>query len=183
MSELFTELIERIRTDADLAPDTIEKLIADCVLNKTQALLQEIIDSDAVPLKRAIANRFGLQCVVSPSIGLYVKVAANPEPDPTANFSTEPLDNALTEIAEKDFSQMTEEQVITAISNVMNNGAMHILQAIMVPNAALRKLFVKFHATFGKSIILIEDPPFTLKAGAKTAHGDAPDYGRGTLYL
>ncbi len=120
---------------------------------------------DTTLLRQAIHDRFGLPCEIVPAMSIYVNVTKKTGDVDVEPFSSSALDEAILRIMEKDFSQTAEEEILRMVTNVMNNCSGHFLEAVVIPNPELQKLFARFMQQFRKTITIITDPPVTLRIG------------------
>lgn len=167
MAETFESLTARIQAqDPTITPQELEKLIAHCVGEMVGEILSNIvIGPKTVALQEAIRERFNLPCEIAPAMSIYVNILNETELVEVTPFSSLPFEEEIKNIMEKDFSAMTPQDVLALVSDTVNNGCDHFLDAIIFSNHELLKLFKQFMQTFDAHITVIKGNPLTLYAG------------------
>lgn len=167
MAETFASLTARIRAqDMTITPEELEKLIAYRVSELVDEVFKQIRESsDIASLRYAIQDRFDFCCEIAPAMSIYVNVSNEAGKNDVPPFSSLPFEEAIRAIMQKDFSTTSPEEILGWTRNVMNNACNHFLEAVILSNPELIKLFGRFMRQFGKSIMAITDPPVMLQAG------------------
>ena len=163
MAETFGSLAARIRAQDPLTPDELEKLIAHRVSEIVDLVFKDIVlGQDTIALRDAIKEKFGFCCEIAPAMSIYVNISAEPGQNDIPAFSTLPFEEAIAALMEKDFSAMEQQEVIGMVSNVINHGCKHFIDAVIFSNPELMKLFKRYMQVFGHQITAMVDPPVTL---------------------
>jgi len=104
--DTLTNLALRIGAeDPELTPDAIEKIIADHIGKRVNALFEEIeTHPDVALLRSTIQEKFGYECQIVPEMALYVNIGDSSDKSPVIPFSSRALEQAIQQILEKDFS-------------------------------------------------------------------------------
>jgi len=189
MEDLSGILIKRIRDkDPLLTPQELEKEIANCIGTKINEIIkQTVTDGYIALLQQTIKDAFGFSCEIAPALSLYVNVTSESNENEKISidsFSSLLFEKALTEILEKDFCTLSDEQVIESTERAINQGCKQFLDSVLLPHPLLMKIFERFTKIFHDQLAIVLRNParIIINMGPPPKNTTTP-VGRPGMYL
>ena len=184
MEDALAKLLERFGAeDPTLTHEELERQIAHTMGERINAAVRDVTENeDLVSFLQTMQEKFGLLCEITPTLSLYVNINdEHDQQDRAPSFSSLPLEESLNAI---NAQSIPPEKVIALTEQAINQSCDYFLNAVILSNPLLMKIFKRLQDEFGKSLaIAIKMPVSILSVSTEDIHNKNISDGRPGMYL
>ena len=168
MEDKFAALLKRYDTQQPpITHEELERQIAHCVGEDINAAVKEVTASASITsFAKAMQEKFGMTCEISPALSLYVSVSNELAKEISVDaFSSLPFEDMLKTILQRDTQTTSAQEIAELAQQAINESCEHFLNAIILSHPLLMKIFQRLHEEFQKTVIIVSRSPVKILFG------------------